>query len=99
MSAPIVLTNTLLKSLMTDAMVTRPAPANLDECHTPGIYLLQQGTLGMPTGHSPVGAILEVLKWDVNRTYQRITKGDGMIYRYYRSGSWQPWWKVTATTL
>ena len=96
------LTNTLLKSKMTDAMVYRGRVACLEDCVLPGYYTLDGDsttTEPAPFANWKYG-ILEVLKRDSD-ILQRISNIDGgiLIQRVKRLKSWKPWFRIEMTQL
>lgn len=97
MEEAMVLNNSLLKELMTDAMVYRGACSVLENATTPGYYKLDANTISS-SEDLPVGwnvGILEVLKRDQDILH-RITRidGDFMLIRVRRSGTWKPFKKT-----
>ena len=89
------LTNALLKEKMTDAMVDRGYIVNIDNCKSPGIYLLNSTTISATPG--PYSnwnyGILEVFVRGTD-VIQRITHryGYAMAVRTWTDGSWRPWY-------
>lgn len=96
------LTNSLLKTKMTDALVLRGSFSNIDECKTPGIY---EGGGPSGTGTFPNFGTnwtyggLEVIPARGGRLIQRLTSETGdCAQRCWVTGQtsyWTGWKKLT----
>lgn len=100
MSEAVKLTNELLKATMTDAMVLKPDAKNVDECRTMGYYRIFHTTTGnIPSEVSRLGAILEVIRWDENRQFQRLFSVEGIYYRVASMEVWGAWRKLAMSEI
>lgn len=84
MSKATVLTNNLLKGVMTDALVYRGIVLDINTCLTPGYYQVQsQNTKNIPTGAYQYG-ILTVKKTDSFITQEYIPHSKNSTESKYR---------------
>lgn len=98
MEEAMVITNTFLKGVMTDAMVDRSVCTDLDSCRTPGFYILRtQDTIceNPPNVANWNYGTLEVLCRGGSNWLQRIsTIGGHIVYRWGDANVWGSWRQV-----
>lgn len=108
MSAPMELTNDILKPILADAMVFRGmVRVPLEEVTQPGRYIIDASTPESElTKFSGPGSIprlshLEVMNRGEADIIQRVTQTNegvpNVVMRVCRLGEWKPWYKFTAT--
>lgn len=99
MSQTSILSNEMLKGVLSDALVCRGDVADLNECRLAGIYRIRNETLNRPQGVS-IGSILICLPWDVNTVYHVVLYLTGMTYRVTNGrNGWNPWRKLSETSM
>lgn len=96
-----IMTNATIKDIMSDALVIRSIPKNADlnDIRQNGIYMLYGSESNLPDGFG-IGTILEVMRWDMNRCYQRVIGTPGVVWRVMISNNtWRNWRKLTDSAL
>lgn len=110
MSAPMELTNDILKSILADAMVFRGmVRVPLEEVTQPGRYIMDASTPESEltkfsgSGSIPRLAHLEVMYRGEADLIQRVTETNNgvpnVVMRVCRLGTWKPWYRVAVTPL
>lgn len=102
MSKATVLTNDLLKGVMTDALVSRSYCEDMNECKTSGYYIIsEQRTVNIPEGayHYGVLMVMQIGSFILQVYYPHIIMTDaerGCIYTrlHHTNSGWGVWMKV-----
>lgn len=92
------LSNSLLKEILTDTMVFRGQAICLEDCVTPGYYIVDANSYSEfpPNINLWNYGILEVMKRNADIIH-RFTHVDGLILltRVRRNNVWRPWFRLT----
>lgn len=99
-----ILTNTILKGTMTDALVYRDYCTDFDTCKTPGYYTVSaQKTVNHPPGAYTYGILeVKVAGSFISQIYHAHQDGSGnkssAIYMrmWHTDSGWNTWVRLTA---